>query len=121
MKLAWLTEVEGDSVSLDFTDEESAGTQRLFALAGPWLDIIENGYTVFIDEIETSLHPILVRELLKILLCSKNNINGAQVIFTTHNPILLDTTIVRRDQVSVYRKKRGWRNPTLSSDTISAS
>jgi uncharacterized protein len=86
-------------VALDFHDEESAGTRRFFALLGPWLDILDNGYTVFIDEIETSLHPVLVKELLKLLLCSKNNPNGAQVVFTTHNPVLLDSTLMRRDQV----------------------
>ena len=86
-------------VALDFDDEESAGTRRFFALLGPWTDILDNGHTVFVDEIETSLHPILVKELLKLLLCSKNNPKGAQVVFTTHNPVLLDGTLMRRDQI----------------------
>lgn len=88
-----------EPVSLDFDDEESAGTRRFFSLIGPWTDILDNGYTVFVDEIETSLHPILVKELLKLLLCSKNNPKGAQVVFTTHNPILLDGALMRRDQI----------------------
>ena len=87
------------SVPLNFDDEESAGTQRFFSLVGPWLDILENGYTVFIDEIETSLHPILVRELLKLLLHGETNTKGAQIVFTTHNPMLLDNTLLRRDQI----------------------
>jgi hypothetical protein len=86
-------------VLLDFDEEESAGTQRFFTLIGPWIDILDNGYTVFIDEIETSLHPILVREILGLLFCSKNNPKGAQVVFTTQNPILLDNTLMRRDQI----------------------
>jgi AAA15 family ATPase/GTPase len=84
--------------AIDFS-EESAGTQRFFSLAGPWLDILDNGYTVLIDEIETSLHPMLVKEFLKLLFNPQLNQKGAQVIFTTHNPILLDTDIIRRDQV----------------------
>ncbi len=88
-----------EPVALDFEDEESAGTRRFFSLIGPWTDILDNGYTVFVDEIETSLHPILVKELLKLLLCSKNNPKGAQVVFTTHNPILLDGELMRRDQI----------------------
>ncbi len=88
-----------EPVALDFEDEESAGTRRFFSLIGPWTDILDNGYTVFVDEIETSLHPILVKELLKLLLCSKNNPKGAQVVFTTHNPILLDGSLMRRDQI----------------------
>jgi AAA15 family ATPase/GTPase len=89
---------EGKPVDLRFASE-SAGTRRLFALAGPWIDTLENGYTVFIDEIESSLHPSLVRALLKLLLCSETNPNDAQVVFTTHNTTLLDTTLLRRDQI----------------------
>ena len=84
--------------SIDF-DEESAGTRRFFSLVGPWLDILESGYTVLIDELETSLHPMLVREFLKLLFSSKYNTNNAQVIFTTHNPLFLESDIMRRDQV----------------------
>jgi AAA15 family ATPase/GTPase len=93
------TAERGIAVILNFENEESAGTRRFFAIVGPWLDILENGYTAFIDEIETSLHPILVRELLKLLFSPKHNSKGAQIIFTTHNPLLLDTTLMRRDQI----------------------
>jgi AAA15 family ATPase/GTPase len=90
--------VSGYNAPIDF-DEESAGTQRFFSLVGPWLDILKHGYTVLIDEIETSLHPLLIKELLKLLFNSEVNTKGAQVVFATHNPILLDTDIIRRDQV----------------------
>ncbi len=85
-------------VALDW-NRESAGTHRFFALIGPWLDILQNGYTVCIDEIETSMHPIMVRELLKLIFSNSENTGGAQIIFTTHNPLLLDGTLLRRDQV----------------------
>ena len=77
---------------------ESAGTHRIFALAGPWLDILENGYTVCIDELDTSMHPLMVTAMLRLLLSKVTNPKGAQVIFTTHNPLLLDSTLIRRDQ-----------------------
>lgn len=88
-----------DPIAMEFDDEESAGTRRFFALIGPWTEILDNGYTVFVDEIETSLHPLLVKELLKLVFSDTSNPKGAQVIFTTHNPILLDRTLMRRDQV----------------------
>jgi AAA15 family ATPase/GTPase len=94
-----LHKAEGNrTVPLDFQDE-SAGTRRFFSIIGPWTDILKNGYTVFVDEIESSLHPILVKELLRLLLSSDNNPNAAQVVFSTHNPVLLDTTLLRRDQI----------------------
>lgn len=90
---------DGTPIAMNFDDEESAGTRRFFSLLGPWLDILDHGYTVFIDEIDTSLHPLLVRELLTLLFCPKNNPNGAQIIFTTHNPVFLDQSLLRRDQI----------------------
>ncbi len=83
---------------IDFV-KESAGTRRFFALVGPWLDILAHGYTVLIDELETSLHPMLVKEFLRLLFSSEHNTKGAQVIFSTHNPLFLERDIVRRDQV----------------------
>ena len=90
---------------IEFNDE-SSGTRRFFALAGPWLDIIENGYTVLIDELETSLHPDLVREFLRLLFRNTNNRPAAQVIFTAHSPILLDQELLRRDQIWFTEKGR---------------
>ena len=89
---------DGNSVPLPW-EAESAGTERLFELAGPWLDYLENGYTVCIDELETSMHPLMVMALLRLLFSEATNPKGAQVIFTTHNPLLLDSTLLRRDQV----------------------
>jgi hypothetical protein len=80
-------------------DSESAGTHRLFGLAGPWLDILSNGFIVCVDELETSMHPLMARELLRLFFSEKENPKGAQILFTTHNPLLLDATLLRRDQV----------------------
>jgi ABC-type transport system involved in cytochrome c biogenesis ATPase subunit len=88
----------GGSLPLDW-EVESAGTRRLFALAGPWLDILQKGNVVCIDELETSMHPLMVRELLRLFFSEKENPNRAQLLFTTHNPLLLDPTLIRRDQI----------------------
>jgi hypothetical protein len=90
--------IGGKDLSLPW-DSESAGTHRLFGLAGPWLDILGNGYKACIDELETSMHPLMVRELLRLFFSQKENPKGAQILFTTHNPLLLDATLLRRDQV----------------------
>lgn len=88
-----------DPIPLAFPAEESAGTVRFLSLIGPWLDMLDNGYTVCVDEIDTSMHPLLVRELLRLVFSDSHNTNGAQIIFTTHNPLLLDATLMRRDQI----------------------
>jgi hypothetical protein len=90
--------VDSSAIALPW-NTESAGTQRLFALAGPWLDILNKGLVGCVDELETSMHPLMARELLRLFMCPVANAKGAQLIFTTHNPLLLDTTLIRRDQV----------------------
>ena len=86
-------------------DAESEGTRRFFGLAGPWLDILAKGYVVCIDELDTSMHPLMVFELLKLMFSVEHNPKGAQILFTTHNPLLLDPTLMRRDQVWFTDKK----------------
>ena len=83
------------SISLQ---DESDGTKKIFNYIGPFIDIINKGGILFIDEIDTSLHPLIVKELLSLFYSSSNN-KGAQIIFTSHNPILLDADLLRRDQV----------------------
>ena len=93
----------GEDVLLDF-DEESAGTRKLFALAGPWLDVLENGFVLFVDELDTSLHPLLVRFLLNLLHNLEANQHNAQLVFTTHDTTVLDQSLMRRDQVWFVEK-----------------
>lgn len=80
-------------------DRESAGTRRFFSLLGPWLILLKARKIFCLDELDTSLHPLMVRELLRLYFSSDTNQEGAQLLFTTHNPLLLDTALLRRDQI----------------------
>ena len=93
----------GEDVPLEF-NEESAGTRKLFALAGPWLDVLDNGFVLFVDELDTSLHPIMVRFLLNLFHNPEVNRHNAQLVFTTHDTTVLDQTLMRRDQVWFVEK-----------------
>jgi len=86
--------------------DESGGTQRLFALSGLLLNIFKNGQTLVIDELETSLHPLLVIHLISMFHNPKINVSGAQLIFTTHNTSFLDANVFRRDQIWFIDKDR---------------
>jgi len=85
----------GEEIPLDLK-EESMGTQRLFELAGPWIESVLKNYVVLIDEFEASLHPLLARKLVEYFQKSRSK---AQLIFATHDTTLLDPTLLRRDQV----------------------
>lgn len=80
-------------------DEESAGTRRLFELLGPWHDVLEKGYTLFVDELDASMHPLMVRKLIQSFHDPEINRNDAQLVFTTHDTSLLSPANFRRDQV----------------------
>ena len=106
----------GEDVRMSLEDE-SDGTQRFFQLLGPWLETVLNGYTVFVDELEASLHPLLTRELVKFIQSPNSNKTGAQLIFSTHDTTLLDPELFRRDQIWFTEKdKDGATNLYSTSD-----
>jgi AAA15 family ATPase/GTPase len=79
--------------------DESEGTQKLFALAGPLFSILEAGDILVVDELDRSLHALLVRQIVEMFQNPELNPNGAQIIFTTHDTSLLDGDLLRRDQI----------------------
>lgn len=84
--------------------EESTGTQNLFDLAGPILDVIDNGYTIIIDELNSGLHPLAFQHLIALFCDPDVNKHNAQLIFTTHDSSLLDSSCIGRDQVWMVEK-----------------
>ena len=80
-------------------EEESDGTQEFFKLIGPWVRACTFGITVFIDELEASLHPLLARNLVELILNTEISRQGAQLLFTTHDTTLQDPELLRRDQI----------------------
>lgn len=81
------------------SDEESAGTLKFLSLLGPWLDSLAKGHTVFVDEVGAFMHPLLMRSLVALVNGEDTNAKGAQLVFTTHDVTLLDTSLFRRDQI----------------------
>lgn len=92
-------------VSAEFDlGDESQGTQKLYALAAPLFDILESGKVLVIDELDRSLHPLLVRQIILAFSDPAQNCNGAQLLFTTHDTTQLDHTLLRRDQIFFVEK-----------------
>lgn len=79
-------------------NQESDGTQKLFEFAGLILYVLYHGYVLVVDELNNSLHPDLVRFLVK-LFNSEHNKHNAQLIFTTHETSVLRKDLLRRDQI----------------------
>jgi len=99
-------DASGEQIKVDFNlSDEAGGTQKMFNIAGQFIDVLSKGKLLIMDELETSLHPELIRNLLKIFNSSKYNRNGAQLIFTTHSTALLRQDTLRRDQIWFTEKK----------------
>lgn len=68
-------------------------------MAGPWLDALENGYTLLIDELNDALHPKIVSYLVTLFNDPTLNKHGAQLIFSTHETSIMNQNVFRRDQI----------------------
>lgn len=94
---------DGFSKDMDIV-AQSDGTVRLLSLVPAFYDAIKMGRTVLVDELDHSIHPHLVRELVKFF--SRQKTNG-QLIFTTHQTCLLNQDFIRTDEVWLVEKKDG--------------
>jgi hypothetical protein len=95
-----------DRVAFDLERHESAGTQRLFALAHPIVRALKEGGVLVIDEFDARLHPNLAMELIRLFNDPTTNPRHAQLIAVTHNTNLLSARLFRRDQVWFVEKSR---------------
>ena len=97
--------VQGKDVYFDFNDE-SDGTKKFLAFIGPWIDTLENGYVLVIDELHDNFHPLMVRFLIELFHSDETNPKNAQLIFTSHETSVMTQEIFRRDQIWFCEKKK---------------
>ncbi|MCP4217029.1 MAG: ATP-binding protein [bacterium] len=88
---------------------ESAGTQALFAFAAPIYQTLKEGHILVIDELTSKLHPLLTRALIEFFhqYKCKNGDNEAvqgQLIFAGHDTNVLTNLFFRRDQIWFTQK-----------------
>lgn len=105
-ELKFLHATEQGKAVFDLADE-SSGTRNLLFLAGPVMDILRKGLTLVVDELDTSLHTLLVQALVRLFHQPAVNTGGAQLVFTTHDTSLLDAYgLFRRDQIWFVEKRK---------------
>lgn len=83
---------------------ESLGTQKIFALLGPWIDSLKNGKTLVVDEYGAGIHTHLAKQMLELWQSPSNN--GGQLIINTHDTNLLRKDLLRRDQIWFTEKDK---------------
>jgi AAA15 family ATPase/GTPase len=85
--------------------EESKGVQRLFFLLPAIYRSLHRGEVFIVDEIETSFHPVLIKEILQLYL-DTTPVKAGQIIFTTHESHLLDLDLFRQDEIWFCEKDK---------------
>lgn len=80
-------------------DEESFGTINMFKYSAVLYYVFKEGKVLFVDEIDKSLHPLMVEYLIKMFHDKSINTTNAQLVANTHDTNLLDLDIFRRDDI----------------------
>lgn len=83
-------------------DDESLGTRVWFGLLGPVVEALAQGAVLLADELDASLHPSLVVQLVRLFQDPETNPHRAQLVFNSHDPTLLGDSGDRpigRDQI----------------------
>lgn len=98
---------------------ESEGTRRLLSLLFLILASLSIGGILVADEIDVSLHPLVLRALFALFIDREYNKKGAQLISSSHNTDLMDAPFVREDEIALFEKtkKRGSDIERLSEKT----
>jgi len=80
-------------------NDESSGTVKMISLYYFLIEALEKGKTLFIDEMDAKLHPLLTRYIINLFQNKDSNKQNAQLIFTTHDTNTLNNELFRRDQI----------------------
>jgi len=89
---------DSNSEELFDTSDESDGTNRIIDFIPLLMDLLKGDNVFIIDEMERSLHPNLIYDLIDLFLSKSTNINS-QLILASHESSLLTQKLLRKDEV----------------------
>ena len=97
--------VNGEKVKFEI-QQESDGSKRIIDLLPIFLDLLDSSSKkiYIIDEIDRSLHTLLIRRLLELFLAGCNDRRRTQLLLTTHDVLLMDQELFRRDEMWITER-----------------
>ncbi len=98
---------------IDSEQIESVGTMRLISIMPIILSALKRGAVLVMDEMDASLHPMIVMNIITLFHNDEVNINRAQIIFNTHNPIYLNRKLLRRDEIKFVERDKYTKSSCL--------
>ncbi len=96
-------EIGTHSISLK---EQSTGTKKFLILLNIALTALANGDLIIVDELDKSLHSAWTKMFVGLFQNPQTNPKGAQLVFSTHDISLLDSSLFARDQIYFIEKNR---------------
>lgn len=108
-----LRKTDSKLYGLDADRIESVGTMRLISIMPVIISALRKGAVLVMDELDTSLHPMIVMNLITIFHNDGVNTNSAQIIFNTHNPIYLNHSLLRRDEIKFVERDKETKSSSL--------
>ena len=108
-----LQKTDSKLYGLDADKIESVGTMRLISIMPVIISALRRGAVLVMDELDASLHPMIVMNLITIFHNDGVNTNGAQIIFNTHNPIYLNHSLLRRDEIKFVERDKDTKSSSL--------
>ena len=92
---------DGQLAMLDFLRDESDGTKLLAGIIALCLYALDNGLVVAFDELDRSLHPLVLVEIVKMFKLRRYNPHGAQLIITAHDSVLMEDSLLRLGEIGI--------------------
>nr|WP_304087334.1 ATP-binding protein [Maridesulfovibrio ferrireducens] len=99
-------DIQGNPIPFNFQDDESNGTKTFFSISGMIILNLYLGTPVAFDELDSALHPYLVRKIIQLFTNKATNPKGAQLIFSTHDVTVMDKTLLRPDEIYFTEKDK---------------
>ncbi|MCR5625479.1 MAG: ATP-binding protein [Lachnospiraceae bacterium] len=92
---------------------ESYGTIRFITIFPLVIKALLTGAVLIVDEFDASIHPMALNSIINVFHNDDINVNHAQLIFNTHNPIFLNSNIFRRDEIKFVEREEDTNNSII--------
>jgi len=106
---------EGDRTRFEMK-QESDGSKRIIDLLPAFLDLAQTEIpkVYVIDEIDRSLHSLLTQQLIEVYLSSCKADSHKQLLFTTHDLMLMNQKFFRRDEMWITERRQDGSSQLIS-------
>jgi AAA15 family ATPase/GTPase len=95
-------------------DFESDGTVNLIAFLIGFFTVLDGGGVYVVDELDYRLHPLIVRKIVRMFHDRSVNVHNAQLLFSSHNLIVLNNRDLRRDEIWFIEKNNNGKTSASS-------